>query len=136
MPNGRTMAAMKLQGNMGWALVVGVLAVPAGCRGLAGHQMIGVKNYPNGTTCELYRVKVGALAPGGPGTRIEEDCDGPKPQGADVPRPPDGPVGDTGGCRKDTDCKGDRICENGRCVGAAGTHPAPDAPSAPAPPAP
>ena len=40
------------------------------------------------------------------------------------------------GCAKDTDCKGDRICDGGRCVSPAAPGPAPAAPAPSAPPAP
>lgn len=41
-------------------------------------------------------------------------------------------VGESSGCGKDTDCKGDRICENARCVAP----PSPTTASAVIPPAP
>jgi hypothetical protein len=40
---------------------------------------------------------------------------GPAPA-APPPEPAPAPV--AGGCQKDTDCKGDRVCDNGRCVNA------------------
>lgn len=54
------------------------------------------------------------------------------------PEPPPPPpatatVPEAGACMKDTDCKGDRICDQGRCVSP--TPPAPPPPAAP-PPAP
>jgi hypothetical protein len=56
-------------------------------------------------------------------------CDGPRVTATEA-----------AGCSKDTDCKGDRICENARCtappataanVPAAGTTPTADTPTAP-----
>ncbi|MBI4768555.1 MAG: DUF4156 domain-containing protein [Deltaproteobacteria bacterium] len=36
--------------------------------------------------------------------------------GAKETPPPEMPASGPGGCTKDTDCKGDRICESGKCV--------------------
>ncbi|MBI5479628.1 MAG: hypothetical protein HY906_12265 [Deltaproteobacteria bacterium] len=41
-----------------------------------------------------------------------EPAPAPEPPAAAPPAPASAPAG----CAKDTDCKGDRVCENGRCV--------------------
>ena len=41
---------------------------------------------------------------------------GDRDTGSKETPPTETPAGGQGGCRKDTDCKGDRICESGRCV--------------------
>jgi hypothetical protein len=38
------------------------------------------------------------------------------PAASPVPPAPPAPAPRAGGCEKDTDCKGDRICESGKCV--------------------
>lgn len=39
----------------------------------------------------------------------------PEPVAGKTP-PAETPAGGQGGCTKDTDCKGDRVCESGKCV--------------------
>jgi hypothetical protein len=46
------------------------------------------------------------------GYQIKYRCQEPKSSAPDGPAP----APPTPGCTKDTDCKGDRVCDNGRCV--------------------
>lgn len=50
----------------------------------------------------------------------EEASDPEKVAVADPPAAPPAPAVDSGGCKYDTQCKGDRICVEGACVDPAG----------------
>ena len=72
----------------------------------------GAKDPPGRKAVKKKSVTKGAVDD----SRDDKASPGKSEKKPSAPRPADPPPATGGGCTKDTDCKGDRICEGGVCV--------------------